>query len=69
MRVGDEKDTDETDTIGASTLRVEHLRFPKINDKVQIEFNFLGKDSVPWQKLWRYPVLTQKRFTRICCSL
>jgi DNA topoisomerase-1 len=50
MRVGDEKDTDETDTIGASTLRVEHLRFPKINDKVQIEFNFLGKDSVPWQK-------------------
>jgi DNA topoisomerase-1 len=50
MRVGDEKDTDETDTIGASTLRVEHLRFPKINDKVQIEFNFIGKDSVPWQK-------------------
>ena len=50
MRVGDEKDTDETDTIGASTLRVEHLRFPKINDKVQIEFNFLDKDSVPWQK-------------------
>jgi DNA topoisomerase I len=50
MRVGDEKDTDETDTIGASTLRVEHLRFPKINDKAQIEFNFLGKDSVPWQK-------------------
>jgi DNA topoisomerase-1 len=50
MRVGDEKDTDETDTIGASTLRVEHLKFPKINDKVQIEFNFLGKDSVPWQK-------------------
>jgi len=50
MRVGDEKDTDETDTIGASTLRVEHLRFPKINDKLQIEFNFLGKDSVPWQK-------------------
>src|SRR6059036_463481 len=50
MRVGDEKDTDETDTIGASTLRVEHLKFPKSNDKVQIEFNFLGKDSVPWQK-------------------
>ena len=50
MRVGDEKDPDEADTIGASTLRVEHLKFPKINDKVQIEFNFLGKDSVPWQK-------------------
>ena len=50
MRVGDEKDTDEADTIGASTLRVEHLKFPKLGDKVQIEFNFLGKDSVPWQK-------------------
>ncbi|MDW0155606.1 MAG: DNA topoisomerase I [Nitrososphaeraceae archaeon] len=50
MRVGDEKDPDEADTIGASTLRVEHLKFPKTNDKVQIEFNFLGKDSVPWQK-------------------
>ncbi|MGB7705781.1 MAG: DNA topoisomerase I [Nitrososphaeraceae archaeon] len=50
MRVGDEKDTDEADTIGASTLRVEHLKFPKIGDKVEIEFNFLGKDSVPWQK-------------------
>jgi DNA topoisomerase I len=50
MRVGDEKDPDEADTIGASTLRVEHLKFPKINDMIQIEFNFLGKDSVPWQK-------------------
>lgn len=50
MRVGDEKDPDEADTIGASTLRVEHLKFPKIEDKVHIEFNFLGKDSVPWQK-------------------
>ena len=50
MRVGDEKDPEEADTIGASTLRVEHLKFPKIGDKVQIEFNFLGKDSVPWQK-------------------
>lgn len=50
MRVGDEKDPDEADTIGASTLRVEHLKFPRIGDKVHIEFNFLGKDSVPWQK-------------------
>ena len=51
MRVGDEKDPDEADTIGASTLRMEHLKFPNVNGKVQIEFNFLGKDSVPWQKV------------------
>src|SRR4029078_10028060 len=51
MRVGDEKDPDEADTVGASTLRVEHIKF--IRDKHgrnSIEFNFLGKDSVPWQK-------------------
>jgi DNA topoisomerase-1 len=50
MRVGDEKDPDEADTVGASTLRVEHIEFPKVNDTQIIEFNFLGKDSVPWQK-------------------
>ena len=50
MRVGDEKDPDEADTVGASTLRVEHIRFPQLQGKQVIEFNFLGKDSVPWQK-------------------
>jgi DNA topoisomerase I len=50
MRVGDEKDKDEADTVGASTLRVEHIKFPEKNGKKYIEFNFLGKDSVPWQK-------------------
>lgn len=46
MRVGDEKDPDEADTIGATTLRVEHI---KLNGHL-IEFDFLGKDSVRWQK-------------------
>ena len=46
MRVGDEKDEDEADTVGASTLRVEHIHVG--GDR--IEFNFLGKDSVEWQK-------------------
>ena len=46
MRVGDEKDEDEADTVGASTLRVEHV---KIQD-YQMHFDFLGKDSVRWQK-------------------
>lgn len=50
MRVGDEKDKDEADTVGASTLRVEHIKFPEKDGKKYIEFNFLGKDSVPWQK-------------------
>src|SRR6267378_3875466 len=46
MRVGDEKDEDEADTVGASTLRVEHVKFHPNN----VEFDFLGKDSVRWQK-------------------
>ncbi len=50
MRVGDEKDPDEADTVGASTLRAEHIKFPSAGAKKMIEFNFLGKDSVPWQK-------------------
>src|SRR5918995_2456538 len=51
MRVGDEKDPDEADTVGASTLRVEHIKFKEIDKKNRVlEFNFLGKDSVPWQK-------------------
>jgi DNA topoisomerase I len=47
MRVGDEKEEDEADTVGASTLRVEHLKF--LPDGV--EFDFLGKDSVRWEKV------------------
>lgn len=44
IRVGDEKDPDEADTVGASTLRNEHI---KINGDGTVSFNFLGKDSVP----------------------
>ncbi|HET7405209.1 MAG TPA: DNA topoisomerase I [Candidatus Bathyarchaeia archaeon] len=46
MRVGDEKDEDEADTVGASTLRVEHVKFLPHG----VEFDFLGKDSVRWEK-------------------
>jgi len=49
MRVGDEKDEDEADTVGASTLRVEHLKFTPRD----VELDFLGKDSVRWQKTLR----------------
>jgi len=44
IRVGDEKDPDEADTVGASTLRPEHIHS---NGDGTITFNFLGKDSVP----------------------
>lgn len=44
IRVGDEKDPDEADTVGASTIRPKHIHF---NSDESVTFNFLGKDSVP----------------------
>jgi DNA topoisomerase I len=51
MRVGDEKDPDEADTVGAITLRKEHINI--VGD--MIYFDFLGKDSVRWVKQYRAP--------------
>lgn len=51
MRVGDEKDPEEADTVGAITLRKEHI---KIQDNI-IHFDFLGKDSVRWEKSVQAP--------------
>jgi len=46
IRVGDEKEPDEADTVGAITLRPEHV---KIEGTV-LNFDFLGKDCVRWVK-------------------
>ena len=46
MRVGDEKDPDEADTVGAITLRTEHINI----ESDLIHFDFLGKDCVRWEK-------------------
>jgi DNA topoisomerase I len=51
MRVGDEKDEDEADTVGASTLRVEHVNLKE----EAAHFDFLGKDSVAWSKSEKVP--------------
>jgi len=56
MRVGDEKDPEEADTVGATTLRKEHITLTvPTNEKSgvgsnEIKFDFLGKDSVRWQE-------------------
>ncbi len=53
IRVGDEKDPDEADTVGATTLRPSHVT---INSKDQVAFDFLGKDSVRWKREVELPV-------------
>jgi len=51
LRVGDEKDPEEADTVGATTLRAEHLTFKN----GLVVFDFLGKDSVAWHKEIKLP--------------
>jgi DNA topoisomerase-1 len=53
MRVGDEKDPDEADTVGAITLRPEHIKI----EGDTLHFDFLGKDSVRWVKTVKAPEL------------
>ena len=52
LRVGNEKKEDETDTVGVSSLRLEHI---KLLDKYEILIDFLGKDSVRYQKKIKIP--------------
>ncbi len=47
LRVGDEKERDEADTVGATTLRSEHV---VIGANGKTTFDFLGKDAVRWRK-------------------
>lgn len=52
LRVGDEKDPDESDTVGATTLRPEHVTFRKNG---VVSFDFIGKDAVRWRKQLKLP--------------
>jgi DNA topoisomerase I len=52
MRVGDEKDEDEADTVGATTLTPKNII---IKDNNLVEFNFYGKDYVKWEKEMELP--------------
>jgi DNA topoisomerase-1 len=47
LRVGDEKEQDELNTVGATTLEPKHITF---SEKNKVSFDFLGKDAVRWQK-------------------
>ncbi|TFF85216.1 DNA topoisomerase I, partial [Candidatus Heimdallarchaeota archaeon] len=51
LRVGDEKDDDEADTVGATTLRTEHMEI----DGDVLKLSFLGKDAVQWKKQAKLP--------------
>jgi len=65
IRVGDEKDPGEADTVGAITLRPEHI---KIEGDV-LHFDFLGKDSVRWVSQVKAPptvIQNVKHYSETC---
>lgn len=43
LRIGNEKGDDEADTVGCTSLWVEHIKF---EDDNKITLDFLGKDSM-----------------------
>jgi DNA topoisomerase I len=45
IRIGNEKGDDEADTVGVTSLRIEHIKLLGNN---KISLNFLGKDSVKY---------------------
>jgi DNA topoisomerase-1 len=52
LRVGNEKGADEADTVGVSSLRAEHI---KLKHPDTVELDFLGKDSVRFNKTFKVP--------------
>jgi len=62
LRVGDEKDQDEADTVGATTLRPEHVT---LHPDGTAEFRFLGKDSVLWHKRIELPDVVHRNLEEL----
>ena len=62
LRVGDEKDPDEADTVGATTLRAEHVT---LYPDCTAEFKFLGKDSVLWHKKTSLPPMVCRNLEQL----
>lgn len=62
LRVGDEKDSDEADTVGATTLRPEHVT---LHPDGTAEFKFLGKDSVLWHKKISLPPTVRRNLEEL----
>ena len=59
VRVGGEKEKDEADTVGATTLRVQHI---KLEAPDKVIFDFLGKDSIRFYKELTAPTKIYKNF-------
>lgn len=62
IRIGDEKGEDAADTVGASTLRKEHLKI----DGNKVTFDFLGKDSIRYFNEIEFSESTVRNLKEFC---
>jgi len=62
LRVGDEKDPGEADTVGATTLRPEHVT---LHPDGIAEFRFYGKDFVRWHKKLELPEIVRQNLAEL----
>lgn len=61
LRAGNEKRSDEADTVGVTTLKVKNIAFQENN---QIKLDFLGKDSVRYSNKLTVPDQVYKNLQR-----
>lgn len=62
IRAGNEKDTsEEADTVGCCSLRVEHITLGHDDDGETVHFKFLGKDSIEYNNLLKIRPSDQAR--------
>lgn len=66
IRVGNEKGEDEAQTVGASTLMVGNVN---LDTKDVIWFNFIGKDSVVYDKKFKVPNVIYENFLKLTKGL
>jgi DNA topoisomerase IB len=62
IRVGNEKDKDDAETVGASTLLVKNVI---LNPPNKVKFNFLGKDSIEYDHEHVVPKIIYNNFVKL----
>jgi len=77
LRVGNEKGSDLADTVGCTSLRKEHISFPKESDappeaslkKMRpVRLKFLGKDSMLYDNVFGAPPRVYKNLKAFCAK-
>ena len=62
IRVGNPKEEDEAETVGATTILVKNVIFKPPSS---LQFNFLGKDSIEYNQVHYVPSIIYENFTKL----